>query len=205
MAIDLPSRSELDYTIAFDVAAIYVACPADADQPCLIACARHATRSAAHHPKTPRIVFIAWTYGIVEAQATVDRVRSNFSNGSPLQARTSGDMIKLIRQAANKIGVQLTDHDHAMVRVRKNIAEFSKLLAKAEGEGDLRFFNAAYRSYRLAESAQGRKTISYPEARRRLTRALLEAKAKNTVPPDLREIFMTQPAPNPESQVVASK
>jgi hypothetical protein len=119
MAVDLPSRSEIDYTIAFDVAAIYVATPADADQPCLIACARHATRSAAHHPKTPRIVFMAWCYGIAEAKAVVDRVRTTFSNGSPLQNRLATDMIKLVRQAANEIGVQLTDHNSAMARVRK--------------------------------------------------------------------------------------
>jgi hypothetical protein len=201
MPIDLPTSRELDYTLAFDVACIYLATPANADQPCLIACTRHAARSAAHHPKTPRIVFMAWCYGIAEAKAVVDRVRSNFSNGSPLQNRPSADMIKLIRQAADEIGAQLTDHDHAMVRVRKNIAEFSKLLAKAEGEGDLRFFNAAYRSYRLAESAQGRKTISYPEARRRLTRALLEAKAKGTVPPDLRQIFAAPTTADADSQV----
>jgi hypothetical protein len=167
MAVDLPSTREIDYTIAFDVAAIYVAAPADADQPSLVACARHAARSAAHHPKTPRITFMAWCYGIAEARAVVDRVRSNFSDGSPLQNRPSADMIKLIRQAADEIGAQLTDHNRAMERVRNGLAQFTRLLVSAESKGDLQFFNSAYRAYRLAEAAQGRKVIPYPEARRR--------------------------------------
>jgi len=84
-------------------------------------------------------------------------------NARTLQAR--------IEIAGDRMNLALTDHETIMTRVRMAVEYVESKIAEAQAAGELRWFNRAFREWRLEANARGR-TMSYAEARARLRRAI---------------------------------
>ncbi len=79
--------------------------------------------------------------------------------------------------AAARLRIPLTDHLVVLERVARASARLEALLAQAEDDGFLQFFNRSYRAQRLAAQAAGLPVVPYSIARKRLKRALARAAA----------------------------
>jgi hypothetical protein len=165
MPIQIPTGAEREYLIIFGVAAIYVA---TRDQPpCMVRVSRDLGRSlTAMRKRWPdtEIVTAFWVKDRATAKAVVAAVEGFVS---PEAARQEMEAV-----AANR-HVALTNHDVTMGRVRAALQQIDDRIKEANKRGDLAWFNAAYRSWRLAAKKVGRG-MSYTEARARLRKATIK-------------------------------
>jgi hypothetical protein len=79
--------------------------------------------------------------------------------------------------AARTLGSTVTEHATVVQRAATALGRIDAGLDKAQEDGLLRSFNAAYRAYRLAAKAEGRRFMGYAKARARLRAALASAAA----------------------------
>lgn len=77
-------------------------------------------------------------------------------------ARKTGD----IQAAAKRLGVRITAHDTVLQRAQAALAKIDERLGAAHADGDLGFFNTAYRTRRLQAQANG-ATLSHTAQRDR--------------------------------------
>jgi hypothetical protein len=165
MPIQIPTGAEREYLIIFGVAAIYVA---TRDQPpCMVRVSRDLGRSlTAMRKRWPgtEIASAFWVRDRATAKAIVAAVEGFVS---PEAARQEIEAVAANRQVA------LTNHDVTMGRVRAALQQIDDRIKEANKRGDLAWFNAAFRSWRLIAKNFGRG-MSYAEARARLRRAAIK-------------------------------
>jgi hypothetical protein len=93
-------------------------------------------------------------------------------------AANSGDVPK----AARQLKIKLVEHTQALQRTEQLVARLDAKVAQAQGEGELKAFNRAFREHRLARFKLGKPSMNYATARSRL-RAELAAVASGKSPP----------------------
>ncbi|MDA9473881.1 hypothetical protein XI03_04995 [Bradyrhizobium sp. CCBAU 65884] len=76
-----------------------------------------------------------------------------------------------IEQVARDWHIPLTDHDAALARVKSAVRHVQEVIDAANATGELAWFNAAYRAWRLDAEKSG-AGMSYAEARARLRKAV---------------------------------
>ncbi len=153
--IAVPNKDELVFLSSFGASAISLA--SVPIRRSLVACGlAHRRRSA--------ITDIWWAHGQAEAEVVVDRAGPDL-DASPEAAREA------IITAARQLGVVLTDNTAALTRTRAAIAHLDAQLAEAQRRGALKFFNSAYRDYRV--KAAGGRFMTYQAALGELRRIIL--------------------------------
>jgi hypothetical protein len=80
-----------------------------------------------------------------------------------------------VEASAKRLGIAVTVHEIAIMRVDKALARLDAVMADAQRNGDLRTFNRMYRANRLAAVAARSNYMPYNTAEKRLRRALVEA------------------------------
>jgi hypothetical protein len=141
----------LAYFAAFDLVCLYVT-------PCgRVGIGRAPSRAGAH---------AAWwaRRGDAARIFAAARKATKASDGLPAAAA--------ILHSARKLGVEVTPHAVAMMRVEGALAKINTKLAAAQGVGALQFFNQEYQRRRRQAQAQGKGFMSCATARKRLERVL---------------------------------
>ena len=168
MTFILPRGAEREYLTAYGVAAIYVAKLPTGEA--MFGTSRDLLQSlqAIRRRHTGAAIVAAyWAKNLVEAQ----RVCQEAMRGSEGVRMTALTVQARIELAGDRLNLALTDHETIMTRVRMAVEYVEGKIAEAEAAGELRWFNRAFREWRLKANAQGR-TMSYAEARARLRRAI---------------------------------
>jgi hypothetical protein len=98
--------------------------------------------------------------------------------------RDSGD----IPAAAKALGVRLTEHSRVVARVSASVARIEAGMRWAQGTGTLGEFNRQYRQRRIEAARQGRRFMTYGQAKARLRKALVGVAAGEPVA-IVRELF----------------
>lgn len=167
---DLPRGAERGYFIAFGVAAVYIA-TAPRGEPCVVAVTRDLGKSlTALQRKWPDwdISCAYWVRDRARAQALASEVNRVLPHVDKVRLLVRGeDAARLIVKTAVERGISLTGHNAAIARVRDAIAEIERRISDANGRGELAWFNAAYRQWRLRAKGTG-ISMSYHAARARL-------------------------------------
>jgi hypothetical protein len=168
MAFILPRGAEREYLTAYRLVAVYVAKMPTGDAKAgtsrdllhsLIAIRRRHVGAA--------IVAAYWAKDAGDAQL----IRGEIERGSEGVLMTARALQARIELAAARRNVMLTDHATIMERVRMAVDYVEGRIAQAQAAGELRWFNQAYRAWRLEAKAQGR-VMTYAEARARLRRSV---------------------------------
>jgi hypothetical protein len=175
MTIEIPGRGEREYLRAFGVVAVYVAAP-PARSPCTIG----ATRNLGLSQKTIRrrwhwavgITHAWWTAGLAQARSLNEVI----AEGLPLDRRGRFDLdaetvADKIQESARRLGLSLTAHAETMKRAKEALARIDAVIAENNAAGELKWFNAAYREWRL--SVPPENAMPYGSARSRLRVAVV--------------------------------
>ena len=168
MVFILPRGAEREYLTVYGVVAVYVAKLLTGDA--IVGTSRDLMQSLLSIRRRHAgavIVAAYWAKDLVEAQ----RVCQEAMRGSEGVRMTALTVQARIELAAVRLNLALTDHETIMTRVRMAVEYVEGKIAEAQDAGDLRWFNQAFRAWRLKANAQGR-TMSYAEARARLRRAI---------------------------------
>ena len=168
MAFILPRGAEREYLTAYGVVAVYVAkMPTGNAMAGISRDLLHSLISIRRRHVGAAIVAAYWAKDADDAQLIRDEIERN-SDGVLMTARALQARIEL---AAARANVLLIDHDTIMERVRLAVDYVEDRIEQAQAAGELRWFNQAYRAWRLEAKAQGR-VMTYAEARARLRRAI---------------------------------
>jgi hypothetical protein len=174
MPFRVPHGAEREYLATYGIVAIYVA--ALPSGPTLVGISRDLHRSLQAIRRRwfdARIIFSAWVKDRTEATLIareVNRVLPHSDSG--LLAASARDAQRRVENVAAHMGITLTDHDTVMVRVRAAVNLVAGMIDAAQANGDLAWFNTAYRAWRIEAKAQGR-VMTYGEARARLRRVVV--------------------------------
>ena len=168
MAFILPRGAEREYLTAYGVVAVYVAkMPTGNAMAGISRDLLQSLISIRRRHVGAAIVAAYWAKDADDAQLIRDEIERN-SDGVLMTARALQARIEL---AAARANVLLIDHDTIMERVRLAVDYVEGKIEQAQAAGELRWFNQAYRAWRLEAKAQGR-VMTYAEARARLRRAI---------------------------------
>lgn len=171
MALRLPRGAEREYLALYGITAIYVA--AIPTGPTLVGSSRDLLRSLIGHRRRfvgAQITCAYWLAEESEAELIVREVRASFAQGSEgLLVASAKTAQRRIENTAAHMGIVLTDHDTVTIRARAAVAFIEDKIDQAHADGSLRWFNSAFRAWRIEAKAYGR-SMSYAEARARLRR-----------------------------------
>ena len=168
MTFILPRRAEREYLTVYGVVAVYVVELPTGET--MLGTSRDLLQSlqAIRRRHTGAAIVAAyWAKDLVEAQRVCQEAMRD-SEGVLMNARTVQARIEI---AGDRLNLALTDHETIMTRARMAVEYVEGKIAEAQAAGDLRWFNCAFREWRLEANARGR-TMSYAEARARLRRAI---------------------------------
>lgn len=173
MALRLPRSAEREFIAAANVVAIYVA--AIPSGPSYVSISRDLLHSLiALRRRWPgvRIVSAHWVGDKTEARLICREVNAGLPRGaSGLLAADAKAATRRVENVAARMGFVLTDHAYVLLRARAAVAFVEDKIAQQQASGELRWFNQAYRAWRLAAQAEGR-SMTYAEARARLRRRM---------------------------------
>jgi hypothetical protein len=167
MPFFLPKGAEREYLTVNGIVAIYVV--EIPDEGIMIGVSRDLYQTliaVRRHHKYAAIVAAFWVKGEVDAEVICGAALAG-EQSKP----TAGMMLNRIEAAAERLNIAITDNETILTRVRDAVEYVENKLAEAQEAGHLRFFNRAYRDWRLQAKAHGR-SMTYAEARARLRRAL---------------------------------
>jgi hypothetical protein len=196
--IEIPTHGDREYLRVFGVVAVYIAA-SPSNVPCLIGYTRDLGR-------TLESIRTRWHWSIgythawwVRDQAIAARLIDCINAFVPLDAKglisVEADTIAAhIERTASSAEVVLTSHSDAMARVHAAVDRVDAVIAAANNSGELRWFNRAYRSWRLGEGEAVAAAVSYGRARALLRDAVVRRIARGdlcpVVGPDLMgEVF----------------
>ena len=127
--------------------------------------------------------------GKTEARLICREVNASLPRGaSGLLVANAKAAQRCIENVAARMNVTLTDHADVLHRASAAVAFVENHIREAEANGELRWFNQAYRTWRLAAKAEGR-TMSYAEARARLRRQMFREVMSSEFFPVSKPIF----------------
>jgi hypothetical protein len=168
MPFILPKGAEREYLTVNGIVAVYIAELRDGEfalgvshdlYQSLVAIRRQQYRYAA-------IVGAYWVKSDAEAALLCDEALAG-GHSKPTRAMVANR----IEAAAERLNIAVIEHQALLTRVREAVEYVESKLAEAQGNGQLQFFNRAYRQWRLQAKAYGR-SMTYAEARARLRRSL---------------------------------
>ena len=174
--LDLPRGALREYLLLAGVAAVYVA-----DFPksrCKIGATRDVLRSiqVLRLKRHDGVVcaWLAWVESRELAELIAAEASSYYGNDpNGLLDVSIKAAIRAVEAAAARMSVPLTEHTVLMQRVRRASFHVKQMIDDAHGRGDLKWFNTAFREWRLQAKAQGR-VMSYKEARARLRKVVVQ-------------------------------
>ena len=168
MTFILPRGAEREYLTVYGVVAVYVAQLPTGEA--MFGTSRDLLQSLQairRHHAGAAIVCAYWAKNADEAQRVCQEAMRD-SEGVLMNARTVQARIEI---AGDRMNLALTDHETIMQRARMAVEYVEGKIAEAQAAGELRWFNRAFREWRIEANARGR-TMSYAEARGRLRRAI---------------------------------
>jgi hypothetical protein len=186
--LEIPHGATKDYLLAFGVAAVYVATPMRGE-PAAIGVARDLGRALAKlRERWQPMIFISyavWTESVSRAEAIVSEVADVFGPSYAAGPRGCFELrgerlVGAIDAVVQRHGWTVTRHETALARVRAAVDQLDAELAQAKAAGRLKFFNGAYKAYRLAAEARGEKFMTYGEAFTRFRRHMVGQIARAT-------------------------
>jgi hypothetical protein len=113
--------------------------------------------------------------------------------GRLMRAAKDGD----VPSAAAALGITITEHATVVERAKGAVARIEERVAQAQRTGALAAFNSEYRRRRLEAARDGRRFMTYRQARARLRKALGKVAAGEPVA-IVREVFGS-PLTDPDS------
>jgi hypothetical protein len=108
----------------------------------------------------------------VKDRSTAETIR-HLANAMMQSGASVAAMRDAIGHAAERCGVILTEHDVVMLRVSAVVRMVEAKIDEASQNGELQWFNRAFRQWRLEARSCGR-VMTYSEARARLRRAVIK-------------------------------
>lgn len=161
---ELPHGAEREYLIVFGVAAIYIA-TAPSGEPAIVGASRDLERTQrAIQAKRPSFEITAAFW--VKDRHAAEKIASAVNAG--LRHDTRGETAaQLIETVAAEREIVLTYHEAVMERVHVAVERVATKISESNASGELAWFNAAYREWRLEAKNFG-LGMSYAEARARL-------------------------------------
>jgi hypothetical protein len=163
----LPKGAAREYLTANDIVAIYVVeIPEEAVMVGVSRDLYQTLIAVRRHHKYAAIVAAYWLKGEADAQLICDAALDGEASKV-----TPAMMANRIEAAAESLNIAVTDHQTILLKVRAAVQYVEERLAEAQEAGQLRFFNRAYRQWRLEAKAHGR-SMTYAEARARLRYSL---------------------------------
>jgi hypothetical protein len=105
------------------------------------------------------------------------------------QPATVAEATAEILAAADRLEVVRSEHSVVVARARAALDQLGTKLSTAQANGDLKFFNRAYRQYRLARQQRGERAMTYGAARAKLDKLLAGAAAGTPLANVLQRVF----------------
>jgi hypothetical protein len=168
--IEIPRGAEREYLVIFGVAAIYIA-TLPSGEPCLVEVSRDLDKSLAALRRgwpTTEISCALWVKDRAAAEEIADEISLRLPHNAERWLAVRAEIaLREIVELADDRNISLTTHEAALARVRVAVAEIEGRIRRANERGELGWFNAAYRSWRLEAKKFGRG-MSYAGAMARL-------------------------------------
>ncbi|WP_028164095.1 hypothetical protein [Bradyrhizobium elkanii] len=181
--IELPQGAARDYLQVFGVAAIYVAVSPDG-QCCRIGSSLDLARTQGFLGRF-EVDQVFWVRDARTARLVARLARAGLPTLGGGLVRASREIAgRAVEAAAGRLGMRLTEHQAALMRVSSALDQVDAMLALAHADGALSWFNRAYRAYRLASTG---RTMLYGEAKVRLRNAVVRRIMAGGDLQDLRE------------------
>jgi hypothetical protein len=168
VVIEPPSRAVRDYLAGFGLGCILVRPTSE-------------IQVASNWGRAP-IAAVLW----VRDQKTAWQVVRAIGEARPSSVEAA---ITEIRAAAARVDVVLSEHSVVVARAQAAIDQLGSKLSTANANGDLKFFNRAYRQYRLGCLQRGEGAMPYGTAMARLRKLLAGAAAGAPVSDVVRRVF----------------
>jgi|GEM_PF-5503407 len=170
MHFEIPRGADREYLIVFGVAAIYLG-TVPCGEPCIVGASRDLDKTyEAMHQRWPwsEISCAYWVKDRDTAEAIANEVNGILPHDldGRLAVRVE-DARRQIERVACEWKISLTNHDAAMARVHAAVRRVEEKISEANARGELAWFNAAYRDWRIEAKKIGR-VMSYSEALARL-------------------------------------
>jgi hypothetical protein len=170
--IDLPRGALREYLIASHVAAVAVAIAPTGQ--CRVLETRDPGRTLfalRHQIHGLELASIYWVESIEAARLIATEVAlPRAKDEHCLVEGPPSTLVRAIEATAARMNIALTEHAVVMRRVRSAVHLVKTMIAEAHASGGLRWFNTAFRSWRLEAKKVGR-VMSYAEALARLRKA----------------------------------
>jgi len=171
MALKLPRKAEREYITASGIVSVYVA--ALPSGRALVGLSRdllHSLLALRRRFSGAHIACAYWVKDRAEARLIARQVNDDLA----FVEATARAAQRRIENVAAHMGIALTEHATVLARTRNAVAYIEERIAQAEADGELSWFNSAYRSWRL-EARQRGLGMSYVEARARLRQKIFRA------------------------------
>ena len=174
IAFEIPHGAEREYLITFGVAAVYIG-TSPVGVPSIVGASRDLNLTLrAMQRKWPGSE-IAWAFWVKDrdtAEAVAAEINGALPHDQEGLLAVRGEIARLqIEATASGWNIPLTTHDAAMARVKSSVRRVREMIDAANASGELAWFNAAYRAWRLDAKKVG-TGMSYAEARARLRKAV---------------------------------
>lgn len=174
--LDMPRGAIREYIILSKIAAIYIATP-PAGEPVMIGVSRDLARAQRNARRrwhfSVDISAALWVRDAATAHRIADTVGKaalrRYGSDDADHLRIRGERAReIIAEVAKEASVLLTEHGAMMARVTRATQEIANELDKAQSEGRLHWFNAAYKRWRMT----GQSHMTYSSARLRLRQVM---------------------------------
>ncbi|MCP3471372.1 hypothetical protein NLM33_13630 [Bradyrhizobium sp. CCGUVB1N3] len=174
MEFETPHGAEREYLIIFGVAAVYIG-TSPIGEPCIVGATRDLNLTQRGMQRKWLRSEISCAYWVKDrdiAEAIVAEVNGVLPHDQEGRLAVRGEVAaRQIEAVARGWNIPLTNHDAAMARVKSAVRHVQEVIDAANATGQLAWFNAAYRAWRLDAKKIG-SGMSYAEARARLRKAV---------------------------------
>jgi hypothetical protein len=168
MTLQIPRGAEREYLNVLGIAAIYgVKLPIGAGFLGVSRDLNLSLQSLQRRWCGAEIAFALW----MRDRPTADAIR-RVANATMPPGASMAVMCEAVNDAAAAYHIVLTEHDIVMTRVSTAVRMIEHQIEQASQNGELQWFNAAFREWRLRARSCGR-VMTYSEARARLRRAVM--------------------------------
>jgi hypothetical protein len=175
MALKLPRAAEREYLAIYGIVAVYVAAlPSGSARVGISRDLLHSLLALRHKFSGAHITAAFWVQGKAEARLIARQVNADLALLQP----TAWMAQRCVENVAAHMGIAITEHAAVLTRARSAVAFIEQRIAEAEAQGELSWFNSAYREWRLEAKQHGRG-MSYAEARARLRQKIFRAVLTN--------------------------
>ena len=169
----MPRGAERAYLAAYGILAVYVAAPSKGP-PSVVGVSQDLlqTLMALRRCRCLPLLHMTcafWIEDKAEARLLAREVNAglpHYGDDGMLDADAAVAKRKIENVAAH-IGIRLTEHDTVLMRARAAVEFVERKIEDEQANGKLRWFNRAFRQWRLEAQKHGR-SMSYGEARARL-------------------------------------